>query len=469
MGESKVGVPPGVLHPVIAPILLIVLLIGVAACVGAYVLWPLLRRPAADVQSDAAGTALAVLRERRRELEASLAHLPADAPERRAALAEFAAQAESELPATPSDTPPDPPSAPRRPLLALVLAALLILPTFAFYLLAGAPEAASPEFRAAAREPANLDELAADLKRRLRDDPDAVDGWRLLGRAELARGNPDQARRAFERALELLPGDAQARVDLADATAQAQGAVLEGRPIELIREALAIDARNPKALALAGAYEVTRGDAPAAIAHWKRLLDVLPADSDQARQVAGFVADLQAGRQPRVAPRPADPAAGTAAGGTPGAPAAGGPPVAAATPPAPPPGASPTAPGPTAPGTLRGRIEVERSLAARVRPDDTLFVVARTVDDAGVPVGPPVAVLRARGTDLPLEFALDDRQSMSPAARLSTVPEGSRVVVIARVSRTGEAAARTGDLQGASQPIRPGAAGLRVLIDAVID
>jgi cytochrome c-type biogenesis protein CcmH len=98
-----------------------------------------------------------------------------------------------------------------------------------------------------------------------------------------------------------------------------------------------------------------------------------------------------------------------------------------------------------------------------------VFVVARTVDDAGRPAGPPVAVLRARGADLPLAFSLDDRMAMSPAARLSTVPEGTRVVVVVRVSRTGEAAARTGDLQGASPPVRPGASGLRVLVDTVVE
>ena len=81
-----------------APILLLLLLCVVAALVGAYVLWPLLRRPPPAVpDADAAAVSRAVLRERRRELEASLAHLPPDAPERRAALAEFAAQAESEL------------------------------------------------------------------------------------------------------------------------------------------------------------------------------------------------------------------------------------------------------------------------------------------------------------------------------------------------------------------------------------
>jgi cytochrome c-type biogenesis protein CcmH len=52
---------------------------------------------------------------------------------------------------------------------------------------------------------------------------------------------------------------------------------------------------------------------------------------------------------------------------------------------------------------------------------------------------------------------------------LSTLAEGTRVVVVARLSRSGEAAAKPGDLQGASAPARPGASGLRVLIDTVVD
>lgn len=409
-----------------APILLLLLLLLVAVLVGTYVLWPLLRRPSAPAaDADAAAVSRAVLRERRRELEASLAHLPADAPERRAALAEFAAQAESELTASGGATEAAAPAASRRPWAALALAVLLGVPTFALYLLSGAPQAASPEMRAA-REPQNLDELADDLRARLAADPKALDGWRLLGRAELARGRPDAAREAYERALALAPDDAQARVDLADASAQAQGAVLEGRPIELIREALKLDARHPKALALAGAYEVSRRDYPAAIALWTRLLEVLPAESEQAKQIAGFVADLRAGRAPQAA-------------------VAGG------------------------PGALRGRIELERGLAARLRPEDTLFVIARTLDETGRPAGPPVAVMRARAGDLPLEFTLDDRMAMSPATRLSAVAPGTRVVVLARVSRSGEAAAKAGDLQGASPPVLPGAGDLRILVDTVLE
>jgi len=459
---------------VTAPILLLALLLLVAVLVGAYVLWPLLRRPApAAVAADAATVSRSVLRDRRRELETALAHLPADAPERRAALAEFAAQADDELAAAPAApaAPPQPPVVPRKPWAAAALAAVLVVPTFGLYLLSGAPESVSPEFAAGPREPASLDELVVDLRSRLAREPKDLDAWRLLGRAELARGRPDDAREAYERAMALAPQDAQVRVDFADALAQTQGAVLEGRPIALIREALALDARNPKALALAGAYEVGRNDYPAAIVLWKRLLEVLPPDSDQAKQVAGFVADLQAGRPPQVAARPAAPGDGRDPQS--GPPMAGGAPAApggqAGVGPAGGTAAVPADPAASKAAALRGRIDIERRIADRVDPGATVFVVARTLDAEGRPAGPPVAVLRARGSDLPLEFTLDDALAMSPMARLSAVPAGTQVIVLARVSRSGEAAARTGDLQGASQPVKPGATGLRVLIDTVVE
>jgi cytochrome c-type biogenesis protein CcmH len=154
---------------------------------------------------------------------------------------------------------------------------------------------------------------------------------------------------------------------------------------------------------------------------------VLPPDSDQARQIVGLVADLEAGRAPRVGPAaaaPADPAA----------------------------------------SALSGRIELAATLAAKLRPDDTLFIVARSLDAQGQPSGPPLAVLRARGADLPLAFTLDDRLAMSPMAKLSTVAPGTQVRVIARLSRSGEAATRSGDLLGNSNPVKPGTSGMKVVI-----
>jgi cytochrome c-type biogenesis protein CcmH len=54
---------------------------------------------------------------------------------------------------------------------------------------------------------------------------------------------------------------------------------------------------------------------------------------------------------------------------------------------------------------------------------------------------------------------------MTPAFKLSGFP---RVIVGARVSKSGAAAPQPGDLQGASGVVAPGATGLVVTIDSVV-
>jgi cytochrome c-type biogenesis protein CcmH len=76
----------------------------------------------------------------------------------------------------------------------------------------------------------------------------------------------------------------------------------------------------------------------------------------------------------------------------------------------------------------------------------------------------PLAVVKVRVRDLPYRFALDDSMAMT-SAKLSAFP---RVIVTARVSKTGSAAAQPGDLQGASAPTANDASGVNVLIDTVI-
>jgi cytochrome c-type biogenesis protein CcmH len=450
---------------VTSTILLYALLLALAAGVMAFILAPLFGRGNAQdsaAGADSAAVALDVLRERRRELETALAHLPAESAERRSALAEFAAQATVELPAQgPGPASGQVPAALTgttrgRTIAAVLIALLLAVPTAVFYGIAGMPEAAAPEVRKL-REPANLDELVEQLRKRLATQPDELEGWVVLGRSEMLRGQLDAAREAFERALVLAPRDPQVKVDLADALAQSAGANLDGRPITLIREALADDPRNAKALALAGAWEFTQGNTAAALGHWRALLQVLPPQSPQAGQIAGFIADLEAGRRPG------------STGSTGPAAQAGSPPATGATTPPAGPAASAAPASDTAAHRISGRIELDPALAARVAPSATLFVVARLLDADGRPSGPPLAVLRARAADLPLNFSLDDSQAMSPAARLSGQPAGARIAVVARISSSGDAAVKPGDLQGRSAPVTVGSGDVSVRIDRVAD
>jgi cytochrome c-type biogenesis protein CcmH len=77
----------------------------------------------------------------------------------------------------------------------------------------------------------------------------------------------------------------------------------------------------------------------------------------------------------------------------------------------------------------------------------------------------PLAVVRSRVKDLPLRFALDDSQAMAPQMKLSGFP---KVIVTARISRSGNAMPQSGDLQGASAPVTPGARGVVITVDSVV-
>jgi len=77
----------------------------------------------------------------------------------------------------------------------------------------------------------------------------------------------------------------------------------------------------------------------------------------------------------------------------------------------------------------------------------------------------PVAIVRATKRDLPFNFRLDDSNSPMPTRKLS---EAGDVVVVARLSKSGEAMQKSGDLQGMSEPVKPGANKITVVIDREI-
>ncbi|HXH86065.1 MAG TPA: hypothetical protein VNI35_04525, partial [Nitrospira sp.] len=107
---------------------------------------------------------------------------------------------------------------------------------------------------------------------------------------------------------------------------------------------------------------------------------------------------------------------------------------------------------------ITGTITIAPVLAQKGSPNDILFVFARAVE--GPPM--PVAIVRATKQDLPFTFRLDDSNSPMPARKLS---EAGDVVIVARLSKSGEAMPKSGDLQGMSQPVRPGTKLITVVID----
>jgi hypothetical protein len=128
-----------------------------------------------------------------------------------------------------------------------------------------------------------------------------------------------------------------------------------------------------------------------------------------------------------------------------------------------------TAPSPTVPAvmtaattSISGTVTLVPSLAQRARPTDTVFVYARAIGGPAM----PLAVIRKQVKDLPLAFKLDDSMATWPDVKVSAFP---RIVVTARVSKSGEGQARPGDLLGESPAVAAGVTGLQIEIGSVVE
>jgi cytochrome c-type biogenesis protein CcmH len=310
------------------------------------------------------------------------------------------------------------------------------------------PVAAAPaEDAASSAHPMTMGQIegmVASLAERLKSRPDDAEGWLMLGRSQAVLGKFDLAIPAYRKVLALQPKNAQALADLADALAMTQGQRFDGEPARLVTQALAAEPDNLKALSIAGTIAFDKKDYPAAASHWERVVKVAGsrgdmADSDLAKQAR---ANLDEARQLAGLPPLASPATATSPTAT-----------TAATP-----AANPLTAGRE---SVTGKVELAPALAARAAPDDTVFIFARPAAGARM----PLAILKKRVRDLPVDFTLDDSMAMSPAARLSGA---GQVVVGARVSKSGQAMPQAGDLEGLSAAVAPGQQGLRIVITEVV-
>ncbi|MEW6707857.1 MAG: c-type cytochrome biogenesis protein CcmI [Pseudomonadota bacterium] len=115
----------------------------------------------------------------------------------------------------------------------------------------------------------------------------------------------------------------------------------------------------------------------------------------------------------------------------------------------------PAAPDPAA--RISGTVSLAPALRSQVQPDDTVFVFARPVQGSRM----PVAIVRRQVRDLPFEFTLDDSSAMSPAQKLSGLQQAT---VVARISKSGNAAPQPGDLVAELTPVALGSRGVKLEI-----
>lgn len=181
--------------------------------------------------------------------------------------------------------------APRVPrwVLPVVIGVAMPLAAVLLYLQLGAPQALKAEASQATTQftREDVEAMVERLAARMKENPDDVRGWAMLGRSYQALGRYTESAGAYERALALTPDDPDLLTSLAVTLHMANGAAVAGRVGELASRALAIDPDHPAALAFAGGAAYERGEYAAAIAHWQRLQQLLPQDSE----LAGAIRD----------------------------------------------------------------------------------------------------------------------------------------------------------------------------------
>jgi cytochrome c-type biogenesis protein CcmH len=321
-----------------------------------------------------------------------------------------------------------------RPLkiIAIALSILLPLASVGLYLKVGNPNALVPQIGLTGAGGIVHDQASLNaLEEKSAQNPNDPEVLFTLARSYVELARYADAARKYESLTKLVPNEAMLWADYADALAMTHSSLL-GAPTKLLDRALELDPNLAKALALSGTAAMERGDYAAAVNFWGRLRRQLQDGSDDAKmidqglqQAQQLLAQSTGGKAAPVLDQINQPSNN--------APAAGK-------------------------ERITGTVSLSDALKRNADPDDTVFVLARAAQGPKM----PLAILRKQVKDLPVKFTLDDSMAMSPAMKMSNFDQ---VVVIARISKSGNAMPQPGDLLGMSKPLALGSSGIKISID----
>lgn len=310
----------------------------------------------------------------------------------------------------------------------------------AVYMILGTPEGLDPANAKPAPEaghqitPEQMAAMVAQLAQRLEREPGDVQGWLMLGRSYAVMQNFEAAVATWQKIGAQIPEQADILADWADLLAGAAGRQFDGDPDRLIDRALALDPNHVKALALSGTSAFRRGDFARASAQWEKILaGMQPGEGPYSSILASINEARSKGGLPLLNPAAGPQAAGMAGGA-----------------------ARQDGGNASAALSLRGQLSLAPELAQQAGADDTIFVFARPPQG-----GMPIAALRVRAGDLPVDFDFSKAQRMSQGA----LP--AQVAIGARLSKGGSATASAGDLESQAVLAAPDAEGVSIVIDRV--
>jgi cytochrome c-type biogenesis protein CcmH len=268
---------------------------------------------------------------------------------------------------------------------------------------AAAKKTGSPEFQ----------EMIDRLAERLKTDGKDVNSWMLLGRTYLQTEQYDKAVDTLSHALQLAPDNIDLKAAYAEALGESLGGEFTGEPAKIAAEILAVNPKHRNALWLAGAGAAQSGETPGAIAYLERLRAEFPKDSPDDKNLSKIIGELKGAGQ-------SEPAETTGA-------------------------AAAELPATGEQKAIQVKVALAPALKSKAAPDDVVFIFAKAA--SGPPM--PLAIVRKKVKELPVEVTLDDSMAMVQGMNLSAFDQ---LILGARISKTGQALPKPGDLQGLSKP-----------------
>ncbi len=271
--------------------------------------------------------------------------------------------------------------------VALGLGALALLSVGLLYRIVGTPQALDPSIL---HGPQTVAEAIVQLEQAQREHPDQLEGWVLLGQIYQRGGEMAKARDAFAKAAALAPRNPDVLAAAAQSRAQADpSGKFDAQAVALLQNALKLDPHHQRARLFLGMAQRLDGKHAEAAATWEPLLAQVDAATAAPLREQINLARADAGLPPLV---------------------------------------EPAAPAPL----LTARVSLEPALAATLPPGASVFVIARQI--GGAPI--PVAAQKHAASELPFTAQLSDADSPMPNLKLSQV---GKVELTARISLDGTA------------------------------
>lgn len=175
------------------------------------------------------------------------------------------------------------------------VAAIVVLGSVGLYAALGRPDLPSPQSAAmvseggqqaaqaaAGQQGGEIESLVKKVEKRVADNPNDAEGWRMLGWSYYNMGRAKDAVAAYRRAVDLQKDNPALKALLGEAMVVEAGSRVTPAALAIFEEVLTINPNDERARFFKGVSKAQTGDNQGAIDEWLALYKVAPADAEWA-------------------------------------------------------------------------------------------------------------------------------------------------------------------------------------------